>query len=66
MIALDRAGRTQRCDDDSVEAETQAVKDMALCRSNDEHIIALARVSKARLLCSHDQLYIVISSIRIY
>ncbi len=39
---------------DEVEAETSEVADY--CRSNDAHVIALARLSGARRLCSADQL----------
>ena len=35
--------------------ETAAVKALSICVSNDPHVIALARISGARLLCSRDQ-----------
>ena len=41
---------------EEVEAETASVADTGLCVSDDEHVIALARASGARLLCSEDQL----------
>ncbi len=40
---------------EEVEAETASVASMGLCVSDDEHIIALARVSGTRLLCSEDR-----------
>lgn len=56
MIAvLDRAGRTRKIDNDSIEKEIEIVIQTGLCISNDKHIIALARVGKVRLLCSHDK-----------
>ncbi len=44
-------------DDDpgKVETETASITNGGLCKSNDQHVIALARVSGARLLCSGDQ-----------
>jgi hypothetical protein len=52
---LDRSGAFAKIPDKEVDAETQNVCDTENCLSNDQHIIALARVSKVRLLCSHDQ-----------
>ena len=40
---------------EEVESETSSVASTGLCVSDDEHIIALARVSGARLLCSEDR-----------
>jgi len=54
LVVLDAAGRAQRVSDADVDAEEKRVKREALCRSDDEHIIALARVAKVRVLCSHD------------
>lgn len=48
------AGRAAIFASSLVDAETTAVA--ALCRSNDAHVIALARVSGARILCSDDGL----------
>ena len=41
-------------DDDEVDIETQAIRDQRVCRSDDEHVVALARVSGARLLFTND------------
>ncbi len=38
-----------------VEIRTAALKSTQACRSNDPHIVALAQVSGARLLYSHDR-----------
>ena len=47
-----RRSKVVKCDDDSVNAEAALIDDV--CRSNDSHVIALARVSGARLLYSND------------
>ncbi len=52
---LDQAGRTQFLADASVDAEEALVKTTLALESDDPHIIAIARVSGARLLCSRDQ-----------
>ncbi len=40
---------------DSAKVETVATDLQGRCRSNDHHVVALAQVSGARLLCSRDQ-----------
>ncbi len=56
MVAtLDRAGKAVKVDDNLVDDEEQRIIVSGLCSSNDEHIIALARISNVRLLCSDDQ-----------
>ena len=47
-----RRSKVVKCDDDSVNAEAASIDD--ICRSNDSHVIALARISGARLLYSND------------
>ena len=42
-------------DDDQVDAETEAIRARQICRSNDKHVLALARVSGARLLFTNDR-----------
>jgi hypothetical protein len=54
VLQLDRAGRAYTKPDAEVDAEQEVVIQCGLCRSDDQHIIALARVSGARLLCSDD------------
>ena len=55
LVELDRAGRARKVDDDHVNKEMEWIIQSELCKSDDEHIIALARVSSVRLLCSHDK-----------
>lgn len=52
--ALDQAGRVRLSNDALVDAEQAALPALFALKSDDPHILALARVSKARLLCSHD------------
>ena len=42
-------------DDDKVNEETTFLKENSLCESDDEHVIALAQVSGARLLYADDR-----------
>jgi len=56
----DRRGRAHLTQPDStlsdpVDLEEKRLADGRLCRSDDPHVVALARVSGARTLCSHDQ-----------
>ena len=51
-----QAGLVGLVSNEEVEAETASVAGTGLCVSDDKHIIALARASGARLLCSEDQL----------
>ncbi len=53
--ALYQSGRAYKIDDQLVDIETNNLVRSGLCCSDDEHVIALARVSGARTLCSHDQ-----------
>lgn len=55
LMALDRRGLARQISDGLVDKETTAVKALSICISDDPHVIALARVSGARLLCSLDQ-----------
>ncbi len=48
------AGWITTIDDSAVNERTEALKKAKSCRSDDEHIIALAQLSKARLLYSND------------
>jgi len=52
MRSLRRAGKAVLFPDKSVMEESQRIKDE--CTSNDSHVIALAVVSKARILCTQD------------
>ena len=50
-----RTGRTRQVDDERVDSETEDLRSRDICRSDDEHILALARVSGARLLITNDE-----------
>lgn len=50
-----RAHVPSREEREEVTAETRRLKRTGQCRSDDPHVIALALVSGARLLCSADQ-----------
>ncbi len=51
---LRRDGRVKDVPDGEVEAETANLEAHQICRSNDAHVLALAKVSGARLLFSND------------
>ena len=48
-------GRQMEISDRLVDSKTKEIKNRGSCRSNDEHIIALAQASGARLLFSNDK-----------
>lgn len=50
-----QAGNAIRWDYEKVAAETAALEARRVCRSDDAHVLALARVSGARLLFSNDR-----------
>jgi hypothetical protein len=54
LIEFDRRGALRAVSDGEVDETEACLKRAGECRSDDQHIIALARVSGARLLCSHD------------
>ena len=49
-----QAGRARIIPDSSVDLETESIRSGGVCESNDHHVIALARVSGARLLFTND------------
>jgi hypothetical protein len=55
LVLLDRAGRARVIADADISEEEAVVIASGECISNDYHIIAIARVSGVRALCSHDQ-----------
>jgi hypothetical protein len=55
LRSLLQAGRAYRIPDAMVQSDEQQVTDSGLCQSDDPHVVALARVSGARTLCSHDR-----------
>jgi hypothetical protein len=54
FLELQRAGRAKSIDRAAVDAEEQAVRARGLCSSDDEHLVALASVSGARIFCTED------------
>ena len=50
-----QAGNAISIDDSTVVAETAALASRSICKSDDAHVLALARVSGARLLFTNDQ-----------
>lgn len=55
LRVLIQAGKAVRVSDEKVNDEEKIVTQTGICRSNDHHVIALARASGARTLCSQDQ-----------
>ena len=55
IATLAQSGRAIRVSDELIQAEIQRI--MGRCKSNDEHVIALARADRkrARVLCTNDQ-----------
>ena len=47
-------GRALSFDDEKVDSETESLREMRICRSNDWHVLALAKISGARLLYTKD------------
>ncbi|MFZ3213208.1 MAG: right-handed parallel beta-helix repeat-containing protein [Terriglobales bacterium] len=54
LLRLDQQGSARQVADSDVDAETDRLRRGGACRSDDPHIIALARVGGIRLLCSED------------
>jgi len=48
-------GRAQRYPDEEVESTTKELQEQQICTSDDEHVLALAQVSGARLLFTNDR-----------
>ncbi len=55
LIQLWRAGKALQMPDKEVCQKERAVVASGQCRSDDPHVIALARVSGARVLCTNDR-----------
>jgi hypothetical protein len=51
---LSRAGKALKVDATVINAEAQTLRASGLCRSDDPHVLALAKVSGARLVCTID------------
>lgn len=54
LLEYSRAGQATRFPDEQVEDEARRLKSEGVVRSNDAHVLALAKVSGARLLYSGD------------
>ena len=50
-----KSGRVRQRDDQKIDEETKRLADEGLCKSNDPHVIALARIGGTRLLYSDDR-----------
>ena len=55
LLLLDRAGRARKIPNQAVNTEEMRITKLKICKSDDPHVIALARISGVRLLCSHDR-----------
>lgn len=55
LLRLVQAGRARLIPEGILQPEEEELSRGGLCQSNDPHVIALARVSGARTLCSHDR-----------
>lgn len=54
MRTATRRNVVRSIDDEWVDGETRILREQGGCRSDDEHVLALARVSGARLLFTND------------
>ena len=55
LVQLDRAGRLRKMESGAVDAESKALANRKLCRSNDLHVPALAIISGARTIATYDE-----------
>lgn len=55
LLSLLRAGRATQIPSALIDVQIKAVQATGQCKSNDQHILGLARASGARLLFSRDQ-----------
>jgi len=55
LMQMWRAGQALQVLTTRIDAEKTVVTRLGICRSNDPHVIALARASGARILCTNDQ-----------
>jgi hypothetical protein len=55
LVQLKRAGRFREIPREAVQAEASVVLATGICCSNDSHVVALARLSGARVLCTRDR-----------
>ncbi len=52
---LEKTGRVYKYDNKAIRERTKILIDAEACKSDDQHVIALAQVSRARLLYSQDR-----------
>jgi hypothetical protein len=55
LRTLLQAGLARFFTNEAIRVEEATVAGTGLCRSNDPHVVALARVSGARILCTRDR-----------
>jgi predicted nucleic acid-binding protein len=55
ILQLSRAGRAIQFPDESITQEELRLVQNGECRSNDQHVLALAIISRARTLCTSDR-----------
>ena len=51
---LDQVGRAKTVSQELIEVEIKAIKAQTDCKSDDIHILALARAAKVSVLCTND------------
>lgn len=54
LLRLDQQGSARQVPDAEVDAQAKQLVESKVCRSNDQHILALAIVGRVRLLCTMD------------
>ena len=55
LLELERANKAINILSREVDDATKALNDLRICKSDDKHVLALAKVSGARLLFTNDQ-----------
>jgi len=55
LSEAERSPRVRFVNDESINTKAAELEDAGVCESDDEHVIALAQKSHARLLYSHDE-----------
>lgn len=55
LAILDKAGKVRWQDNKAVDKEQENLTNSGICKSDDEHIVALARLSGVRLICTRDK-----------
>lgn len=55
LSELDKVGRLQLCDEAELDVAQRAVSENASATSNDAHVIALAKATRAQVVCTTDE-----------